>query len=33
MWFICAAAALGGLPFLHQLRDAERDRRALQEYE
>jgi len=31
MWFICAAAALGSLPFLHRLRDADRDRRELRE--
>jgi MFS family permease len=31
MWFICAAAALGSLPFLHRLRDANRDRRELRE--
>jgi Na+/melibiose symporter-like transporter len=33
MWFICAAAALSSLPFLHRLRDADRDRRELREQE
>jgi MFS family permease len=31
MWFVCAAAALGSLPFLHRLRDADQDRRQLRE--
>jgi MFS family permease len=31
MWFVCAAAALASLPFLHRLRDADRDRRELRE--
>jgi MFS family permease len=33
MWFICAAAALASLPFLHRLRDADQDRRELREQE
>ena len=31
MWFVCAAAALASLPFLHRLRDADRDRRELRD--
>jgi MFS family permease len=31
MWLVCAAAAVGSLPFLRRLRDADQDRRELRE--